>query len=65
MKDKCKNKKDGKCLVNKEICQDFYEYQKLCKQYEESDCPDRENGHRFIPCDEWPATCTCGKQEGR
>lgn len=30
---------------------------------EKSDCPDHPDGHHFIPCDEWPATCTCGKQE--
>lgn len=28
-----------------------------------SRCPDHPDGHHFIPCDEWPATCTCGEEE--
>jgi hypothetical protein len=27
------------------------------------ECPDHEDGHIFIPCDDLPATCTCGRQE--
>lgn len=26
-------------------------------------CPDHGLEHRFIPCDEWPATCSCGATE--
>ena len=27
------------------------------------ECPDREGEHKFVPCDEWSATCTCGAVE--
>lgn len=29
----------------------------------DNDCPDHKDGHHFIPCDEWSATCSCGKTE--
>lgn len=27
------------------------------------ECPDHDEGHRFVACDEWGATCTCGATE--
>jgi hypothetical protein len=33
------------------------------EQIEQKKCPDHEEGHHFIECDGWPATCSCGKQE--
>jgi hypothetical protein len=63
MKDKCKHKKDNKCLLNGEFCQDFYESQKLCNEYKESDCPIHSEGHIFVQCDEWGFTCVCGKNQ--
>lgn len=29
----------------------------------DSNCPDHPNGHIFVKCDEWDATCTCGAIE--
>jgi hypothetical protein len=26
------------------------------------ECPDHEDGHHFIQCDEWGYVCTCGKE---
>lgn len=27
------------------------------------ECPDRVDGHKFLPCDEWSETCTCGAMQ--
>jgi hypothetical protein len=38
MKGKCKNKDEqGNCKLNFEKCQDFYEQQGLCEDYEEEE----------------------------
>lgn len=63
MKNKCKYKDHNQiCSINHEYCQDFFEEQQMCKMFSESNCPDHPEGHRFVPCDEWSATCTCGEQ---
>lgn len=28
-----------------------------------SECPDHEDGHHFIPCDDWSSTCSCGEMQ--
>ena len=30
---------------------------------DEEECPDHEDGHHFISCDDLSATCSCGKSE--
>jgi len=57
----------GKVFVA--ICQDLENGMtaKFLRDWEveiiKSECPDHPNGHIFIPCDEWQATCTCGKTQ--